>query len=141
MVHTNGVRAVTIEDLEELRYLDSEIRAVQQEIEGMYNTYRSPAFEKIGQSPLSPGDPTAQAVSKVMQLQRKYNSMLTEMADRRDRVNAWLVELDDREIRSIIRWHYLNGKSWKQTSGLVYGGIAGERNAYRVLRRYFGKDK
>ena len=132
---------MTIEDLEELRYLNSEITAVQQEIEGMYNTYKSPAFEKIGQSPLSPGDPTAQAVSKVMQLQRKYNSMLTEMADRRDRVNAWLVELDDPEIRSIIRWHYLTGKSWKQTSGLVYGGRSNERNAYRVIRRYFGKDK
>ena len=132
---------MTIEDLEDLRYLNSEIKAVQREIESMYNTYRSPAFEKIGQSPLSPGDPTAQAVSKVMQLQRKYNSMLTEMADRRDRVNAWLVEIDDPEIRSIIRWHYLNGKSWKQTSGLVYGGRSNERNAYRVIRRYFGKDK
>lgn len=132
---------MTIDDLEDLRYLDSEIQAVQREVENMYNTYRSPAFEKIGQSPLSPGDPTAQAVSKVMQLQRKYNSMLTEMADRRDRVNAWLVELDDPEIRSIIRWHYLNGKSWKQTSGLVYGDRSNERNAYRVIRRYFGKDK
>lgn len=132
---------MTIDDLEELRYLDSEIQAVQREIENMYNTYRSPAFEKIGQSPLSPGDPTAQAVSKVMQLQRKYNSMLTEMADRRDRVNAWLVSLDNGEIKSIIRWHYLNGKSWKQTSGLVYGDRSNERNAYRVIRRYFGKDK
>lgn len=132
---------MTIEELEELRYLNSEIRAVQQEIEGMYNTYRSPAFERIGSSPQLAGDPTAQAVSKVMQLQRKYNSMLTEMADRRDRVNAWLVELDDPEIRSIIRWHYLNGKSWKQTSGLVYGDRSNERNAYRVIRRYFGKDK
>lgn len=132
---------MTIEDLEELRYLNSEIKAVQQEIEGMYNTYRSPAFERIGSSPLSPGDPTAQAVSKVMRLQRKYNSMLTEMADRRDRVNAWLVSLDDGEIKSIIRWHYLCGKSWKQTSGLVYGGRSNERNAYRVIRRYFGKDK
>ena len=132
---------MTIEDLEDLRYLNSEIRAVQQEIEGMYNTYKSPAFERIGQSPLSPGDPTAQAVSKVMQLQRKYNSMLTEMAERRDRVNVWLVEIDDPEIRSIIRWHYLNGKSWKQTSGLVYGDRSNERNAYRVIRRYFGKDK
>ncbi len=131
---------MTIEDLEELRYLDSEIRAVQQEIEGMYNTYRSPAFEKIGQSPLSPGDPTAQAVSKVMQLQRKYNSMLTEMADRRDRVNAWLVELDDREIRSIIRWHYLNGKSWKQTSKLVYGANS-YYNARKTLMRFFGREK
>ena len=132
---------MTIEELEELRYLDSEIQAVQREIENMYNTYRSPAFEKIGSSPLSPGDPTAQAVSKVIQLQRKYNIMLTEMADRRDRVNAWLVELDDPEIRSIIRWHYLNGKSWKKTSGLVYGDRSNERNAYRVIRRYFGKDK
>lgn len=132
---------MTIDELEELRYLDSEIQAVQREIENMYNTYRSPAFEKIGQSPLSPGDPTAQAVSKVMQLQRKYNSMLTEMADRRDMVNAWLVSLDNGEIKSIIRWHYLNGKSWKQTSGLVYGDRSNERNAYRVIRRYFGKDK
>ena len=132
---------MTIEDLEDLRYLDSEIQAVQREIENMYNTYRSPAFEKIGQSPLSPSDPTAQAVSKVMQLQRKYNNMLTEMADRRDLVNAWLVSLDNGEIKSIIRWHYLNGKSWKQTSGLVYGGRSNERNAYRVIRRYFGKDK
>lgn len=131
---------MTIEDLEALRYLNSEIAAVQQEIEGMYNTYRSPAFEKIGQSPLSPGDPTAQAVSKVMQLQRKYNSMLTEMADRRDRVNAWLVELDDREIRSIIRWHYLNGKSWKQTSKLVYGANS-YYNARKTLMRFFGKEK
>lgn len=131
---------MTIEDLEELRYLDSEIQAVQREIENMYNTYRSPAFEKIGQSPLSPGDPTAQAVSKVMQLQRKYNEMLTEMADRRDRVNAWLVELDDREIRSIIRWHYLNGKTWKQTSGLVYGANS-YYNARKALMRFFGREK
>ena len=75
-----------------------------------------------------------------MQLQRKYNSMLTEMADRRDHVNAWLVELDDPEIRSIIRWHYLNGKSWKQTSGLVYGANS-YYNARKVLMRYFGKEK
>lgn len=131
---------MTIEELEELRYLNSEIRAVQQEIEGMYNTYRSPAFEKIGSSPLSPGDPTSEAVQKIMALQRKYNSMLTEMADRRDRVNAWLVELDDPEIRSIIRWHYLNGKSWKQTSGLVYGANS-YYNARKALMRWFGKEK
>ena len=100
---------MTIEDLEELRYLNSEISAVQREIESMYNTYRSPAFEKIGSSPLSPGDPTSEAVQKIMSLQAKYNAMLNDMADRRDRVNAWLIGL--------------------------------ERNAYRVIRRYFGKDK
>lgn len=132
---------MTIDDLEELRYLNSEIKAVQQEIEGMYNTYRSPAFEKIGSSPLSPGDPTLEAVQKIMALQQKYNRMLNDMADRRDLVNAWLVSLDNGEIKSIIRWHYLNGKSWKQTSGLVYGDRSNERNAYRVIRRYFGKDK
>lgn len=132
---------MTIEDLEELRYLNSEIKAVQQEIEEMYNTYRSPAFEKTGSSPQHAGDPTADAARKIIDLQAKYNAMLNEMSDRRDRVNAWLLSLDDGEIKSIVRWHYLCGKSWKQTSGLVYGGRSNERNAYRVIRRYFGKDK
>lgn len=131
---------MTIEDLEELRYLNSEIRAVQQEIEGMYNTYRSPAFERIGSSPQLAGDPTSEAVQKIMDLQAKYNRMLNDMADRRDRVNAWLVSLDNGEIKSIIRWHYLNGKSWKQTSGLVYGANS-YYNARKALMRWFGKEK
>lgn len=131
---------MTIEELEELRYLNSEIQAVQREIEGMYNTYRSPAFEKIGSSPQHAGDPTADAVRKIIDLQTKYNSMLNDMADRRDRVNAWLIGLDDGEIKSIIRWHYLNGKSWKQTSGLVYGEKS-YYNARKVLMRWFGKEK
>lgn len=131
---------MTIDELEELRYLDSEIQAVQREIENMYNTYRSPAFEKIGQSPLSPGDPTSEAVQKIMDLQAKYNRMLNDMADRRDLVNAWLVSLDNGEIKSIIRWHYLNGKSWKQTSGLVYGANS-YYNARKALMRWFGKEK
>lgn len=132
---------MTIDELEKMRYLSSEITAVQKEIEGLYNTYRSPAFEKIGSSPQHAGDPTADAVRKIIDLQTKYNSMLNDMADRRDRVNAWLIGLDDGEIKSIIRWHYLNGKSWKQTSDLVYGRRSNNRNAYRVIRRYFGKDK
>ena len=131
---------MTIDELEELRYLNSEIQAVQCEIESMYNTYRSPAFEKIGSSPQHAGDPTADAVRKIIDLQAKYNQMLNEMADRRDRVNAWLIGLDDGEIKSIIRWHYLNGKSWKQTSGLVYGANS-YYNARKVLMRWCGKDK
>lgn len=131
---------MTIEELKELRYLNSEIRAVQQEIEGMYNTYRSPAFEKIGSSPQLAGDPTSEAVQKIMALQQKYNRMLNDMADRRDRVNAWLVSLDNGEIKSIIRWHYLNGKNWKQTSGLVYGANS-YYNARKALMRWFGKEK
>lgn len=131
---------MTIDELEELRYLNSEIRAVQQEIEGMYNTYRSPAFERIGSSPQLAGDPTSEAVQKIMALQQKYNRMLNDMADRRDMVNAWLVSLDNGEIKSIIRWHYLNGKSWKQTSGLVYGANS-YYNARKALMRWFGKEK
>ena len=131
---------MTIDELEELRYLNSEISAVQREIEGMYNTYRSPAFEKIGSRPLSPGDPTSEAVNKIMTLQQKYNQMLNDMVDKRDRINGWMVTIESSEIKSIIRWHYLNGKSWKQTSGLVYGANS-YYNARKVLMRWFGKEK
>lgn len=53
---------MTIKDLNELSYLISEIKAMQCEIESMYNSYRSPAFEKIGSSSQRSGDPTADAV-------------------------------------------------------------------------------
>ena len=132
---------MTYEELEESFYLKSEISSVQCRIESLYDTYRSPPFEKIGSSPQHAGDPTVDTVRKVDALQAKYNAMLNDMVDREDRINAWLLSLDDGEIKSIIRWHYLCGKSWKQTSGLVYGGRSNERNAYRVIRRYFGKDK
>ena len=131
---------MTIEELEELRYLNSEIRAVQLEIESMYNTSRSPAFEKIGSRPLSPGDPTSEAVNKIMTLQQKYNQMLNDMVDKRDRINGWMVTIESCEIKSIIRWHYLCGKSWKQTSGLVYGENS-YYNARKALMRWFGKEK
>ena len=132
---------MTIEDLKRLRFLNSEIEAVKQEIENMHNTYRSPAFERIGSSPISPGDPTSEAVSKIIGLQKKYNRMLSDMADQRDRINSWLIDLDDSEIKSIIRWHYINGKSWKETSSLVYGSNSYPFNARKRIYRYFGIEK
>ena len=124
-----------------MRYLDSEITAVQREIEGLYNTYHSPALSKTGSASQHPGDPTAQTVKKIIRLQEKYNAMLNEMADRRDRINVWLCEETNPEVKSIIRWHYMCGKSWKHTSGLVYGGNGYDFNARKVIMRYFGKEK
>ena len=133
--------AMTLEELETIRYLDSEITAVQREIEGLYNTYHSPALNKTGSAPQHPGDPTAQTVQKIIALQKKYNTMLTQMADHRDQINIWLCGLSDPEIKSIIRWHYMCGKSWKQTSGLIYGLNGYDFNARKVVMRYFGKEK
>lgn len=131
---------MTLEDLETIRYLDSEITAVQREIEGLYNTYHSPALSKTGSAPQHPGDPTAQTVKKIITLQEKYNTMLNDMADRRDRINVWLCEETNPEVKSIIRWHYMVGKSWNVTSGLVYGNNS-YYNARKVIMRFFGKEK
>lgn len=131
---------MTIEELEALRYLTSEMVAVQKEIEAMYNSYRSPTFEKIGTTASHPGDPTSATVAKVMKLQTRYNVMLNEITDKRDQINAWLCGLEDPEIKSIIRWHYLCGKTWNRTSGLVYGNN-NYYNARKVVMRYFGKEK
>ncbi len=132
---------MTIEELEALRYLSSEIIAVQKEIEDLYYAYHSPKMDKNGASQQHPGDPTAQTVRKIIRLQEKYNAMLNDMADRRDRINVWLCEETNPEIKSIIRWHYMCGKSWKHTSGLVYGGNGYDFNARKVVMRYFGKEK
>ena len=131
---------MTLEELETMRYLDSEITAVQRAIDGLYNAYHSPALSKTGSASQHPGDPTAQTVQKIIALQKKYNTMLTQMADHRDQINIWLCGLSDPEIKSIIRWHYLCGKTWNRTSGLVYGNN-NYYNARKAVMRYFGKEK
>lgn len=131
---------MTIDDLEEFRYLSKEISAVDQRIAYLRNTYKSPAFEKIGQSPPSPGDPTAQAAYDVCDLEQEYNEKRKELADKEKRINAWLDTIHDPEIRLIIRCYYINGMNWNETSREVYRKNS-YYNARKTLMRWFGKEK
>lgn len=133
---------MTIEELEEYRrngrFILSEIDALNLQIEHKYDTRKSPAGGD-GTHGSTPGDPTGRTAQDIIEMKEELAALQNRWADIVRTIDQWLLTVDDPEIRSIVRWHYSLGYSWKRTSGKVYG-----RNDYYLARkrihRFFGKE-
>lgn len=131
---------MTIEKLEAYRGLTSEMKALSQQITSLYDTYRSPQLMSNGSHSMSASSPTESAASKIFKLEEIYRNKYEEAVDLLAEVENWLSHVDDAEIRSICRHHYLLNKSWQQTSTIVYG-YPSYYNARKKVMRYFGREK
>lgn len=134
------METMTIEKLEQYRGLTSEMKALSQQITSLYDTYRSPQLMSNGSHSMSAGSPTENAVAKILKLEETYRRKYEEAVDLLAQVENWLSRVDDAEIRSICRHHYLLNKSWQQTSTIVYG-YPSYYNARKKVMRYFGREK
>ena len=131
---------MTIEKLEAYRGLTTEMMALQQQITSLYDTYRSPQLMNNGSHSMSAGSPTESAVSKILKLEEIYRNKYEEAVDLLSEVEAWLSTVEDSEIRSICRHHYLLNKSWSKTSAIV-SGYPSYYAARKKIMRYFGREK
>lgn len=135
-------QGMTIEKLENYRGLVAEMHSLSESINSLYDTYKSPQFCSDGGSHSSNvGSPTENAVNKILKLKQIYDHKYSEAADLLLEVEAWLSqEVQDPEIRSIVRFHYVLNKSWVQTSTEVYG-FPSYYNSRKKIMRYFGREK
>jgi hypothetical protein len=39
-------------------------------------------------------------------------------------INDWLRQIGNVEVEAIIRWHFLNGKTWAETSNIMYKNLS-----------------
>lgn len=131
---------MTIEKLEQYRGLTSEMKALSQQITSLYDIYRSPQLMSNGSHSMSAGSPTENAVAKILKLEETYRRKYEESVDLLAEVENWLSQVEDAEIRSICRHHYILNKSWSQTSAIVYGFPSYYNSRKRVMR-YFGREK
>lgn len=131
---------MTVEKLESYRALTSEMKALSQQITSLYDTYRSPQLMSNGSHSMSAGSPTESAVSKILKLEEIYKNKYEDAVDLLAEVESWLSTVDDAEIRSICRHHYLLNKSWGQTSTMVLG-YPSYYAARKKIMRYFGREK
>lgn len=131
---------MTIEKLEAYRGLTSEMKALSQQITSLYDTYRSPQLMSNGSHSMSASSPTESAVGKILKLEETYRRKYEEAVDLLSEIESWLSEVDDAEIRSICRHHYILNKSWQQTSTIVCG-YPSYHNARKKVMRYFGREK
>lgn len=114
-------RTMSIEKLEAYRGLTSEMKALRDQIDSLYDTYRSPQLMSSGSHSMSVGSPVETALNKVLELKTVYEQKYEEAANILYNIENWLSQVEDPEIRSIIRFHYILNMSWPQTSTEVYG--------------------
>lgn len=127
---------MTIERLRQFRGIQKEVIELQREIDTLYFPISSPNG-KQGLGSSTPGDPTAQAVSRILKLQDRAEQLTVTLSQELEAIEAWLDELDDHELRAIIRAHYLLGDTWKRCTQRILNYEYSESAKYRVYR-YFG---
>nr|DAK43455.1 MAG TPA: Protein of unknown function (DUF722) [Caudoviricetes sp.] len=111
---------ITIEELKNYRYLQMQAQAIQEQIRQMYVPISSPQLSQIGTKSNVPGDPTRQAFYKIERLNRELEEKVNEIAVQMKRILDWVDTIDNPEIQIIIRWHFMNGLSWKETARKIY---------------------
>ena len=131
---------MTIEKLEAYRGLTSEMKALSQQITSLYDTYRSPTLMSNGSHSMSVGSPVETAVNKVLELKTVYEQKYEEAANLLYNIETWLSQIEDPEIRSIVRFHYVLGYSWQRTNTAVCG-YPSYYAARKKVMRYFGREK
>ena len=134
-------QGMTIEKLENYKGLVAEMHSLSESIDSLYDTYRSPQFCRNGGSHSNNvWSPVEDAVNRILKLKNLYDHKYSEAANLLLEVEAWLSTVDDPEIRSIVRFHYVLNKSWVQTSTEVYG-FPSYYNSRKKIMRYFGREK
>lgn len=110
---------MTIDDLKDYRYLAAEIEALQLQIAQLYSPVRSPNLVSIGARGNSTSDPTHSSVMLADELQRQLEEKQDVLRARAQGIENWLSTVKDGRIRMAIRWHFLLGATWKETTRKV----------------------
>lgn len=131
--------SMSIEKLEAYRGLTSEMKALSQQITSLYDTYRSPQLMSNGSHSMSASSPTESAVAKIFKLEETYRRKYEEAANLLYNIETWLSQIEDPEIRSIARFHYVLGYSWQRTNTAICG-YPSYYTARKRLMRYLGKE-
>lgn len=133
---------MTVEELEEYRYMQKEAAALQAEIWALENTYHSPSFFSTGSHNSSPSNPTEQAALRIIQKEEEYQKKYNKILGRMDEIDRWLDSIKDPEIRIIVHWRYKLASSWKEVNNKVYGTYdTYDYNARKRFMRYMGVEK
>lgn len=112
---------MTKEDLEKYQGLSAEVNAIEYEIAQLYVPIGSPNGKETMTISNVPSNPTEKNALLIIQKKKELERLKEQLYEHVVYIEDWLLTVEDHEIRSIIRWHYLLGLNWKQTNLKVYG--------------------
>jgi hypothetical protein len=126
---------MTLDELKEYQQLKNNIRSLEIEKRSLYRPIHSPVSDG-GSHSSSPGDPTVKAVKRIAEIDKLIDDKVGEYTDRIIAIEKWLDTLDNRELATIIRFHYLDDLSWKETAKNLYSKMTGD-SCRMLVKRYF----
>lgn len=138
---------MTINQLEQLRHLEKEIKMLERRIADYED--RPEAFVSdsvVGSSPCIPYQPHTitikgygnQYQDKINALQIKYIVRKQQLCKELEEIEAFIEGLQDSRLRQIIEYRYVKGMSWNEVAKNVYGYPNGDA-ARKAVKRFFEK--
>ena len=129
---------ITREDLEQYQHIKAEIRAIEDQITKIYLSSPPPRDVTGGRSSVSaPGNPTERKALEAEEKKRKLEERQHALELFQARIERFVdYECEDPTVRAVIRCHYLNGRTWAQTSWICFRS-ANKSTSQMVINRYF----
>lgn len=129
---------ITREDLEQYQHIKAEIRAIEDQITKIYLSSPPPREVTGGRSSVSaPGNPTERKALEAEEKKRHLESRKRALEIVQAKIERFVdYDCPDPEVRAVLRCHYLNGRSWAQTSWICFRS-GNKSTAQMVIKRYF----
>ena len=129
---------ITREDLEQYQHIKAEIRAIEDQITRIYLSSPAPREVTGGRSSVTaPGNPTERKALEAEEKKRKLEERQHALELFQARIERFVdYECEDPTVRAVIRCHYLNGRTWAQTSWICFRS-ANKSTSQMVINRYF----
>lgn len=125
---------MTADELRNYRYLCAEIDALQEELRQTYYNVRGISYDRQPGSG-TPGNPTAAAAGRAMELQEMLESRLNRRTEERIRIEKWIETIGHPE-RDIVQLHFVNGLTWRETAVKLWGTSCGEQTPRMIFNRF-----
>ena len=129
---------ITREDLDNYQKIKTEIRAIEDQITRIYLSSPAPREVTGGRSSVTaPGNPTERKALEAEEKKRKLEERQHALELFQARIERFVdYECEDPTVRAVIRCHYLNGRTWAQTSWICFRS-ANKSTSQMVINRYF----
>ena len=136
----------TKEDLEQLRTLPGEIKLLEERCRELeYNLKRYQTMDAvrgcIPEYPYTEHSITIRGIGDIegytqeREMLEAYRTCLRERRKQRQRMEQYILSIQDSEVRTAMRAYYLQGKTWQQTAFAI--GATDEGTARKKIKKFF----
>ena len=130
-----------MEDLGRITGLRNEIKSIEEQIKDLEKWGTIPSVKNpydvlsSGSSVRIPGNPTEAWVNKMWELRTELLEKKKMLLEEVVRIERWIDEIEDSQVKAIIRYHYILGYTWRQTA-IKCCASEHKETAFLIVKRF-----